>query len=81
MHINLKDGFRRSGAGTALITALTDDFSRRGVKGIRLGTMSDAAAEFFRKNGFMCLFHGQWSFLSEIAGHVVPGYMFGRKLS
>jgi ribosomal protein S18 acetylase RimI-like enzyme len=81
LHINLKDGFRRSGAGSALITALTDDFSSRGVKGVRLGTMSDAAADFFRKNGFTLLFHGSWSFLSEAAGHDVPGYLFGRKLS
>lgn len=81
LHINLKEDFRRSGAGTALVTALTDDFFRTGVKGIRLGTMSDAGAAFFRKNGFSVLFQGRLSFLSEAAGHDVPGYLLGRKLS
>ena len=81
LHINLKDAFRRSGAGTALIKALIDDFSRAGVKGVRLGTMSDAGAAFFRKNGFTLLFSGRVSFLSEAAGHDVPSYLFGRELS
>ncbi len=81
LHINLKDGFRGSGTGTALLAALVDDFSRSGIKGVRLGTMSDAAAAFFRKSGFSLLFHGQLSFLNEAAGHEVPGYLFGRKLS
>ncbi len=81
LHINLKDGYRRSGAGTALISTLLDDLSSAGVKGVRLGTMSDAAAAFFRKNGFTLLFHGSWSFLSEAAGYPVPGYLFGRKLT
>ena len=80
LHINLKDGFRRTGAGTALITALVDDFAHEGVQAVRLGTMSDAAAAFFQKNGFTVLYKGQWSFLSEAAGHPVPGYLLGRKL-
>ena len=81
LHINLKDGFRGSGAGTALMTALIGEFSRSGIKGVRLGTMSDAAADFFRKNGFVVLAEGRCSFLSEPAGHDVPAYLFGRKLS
>ena len=81
LHINIKDGMRGSGAGTALMNVLLDVLRRDGVKGIRLATMSEKGASFFRKNGFSLLFEGKRSYLNEAAGCCVPLYIFGKKIN
>ncbi len=81
LHINIKDGLRGAGAGTALLNVLLDSFRRDGVKGIRLATMSDKGASFFKKNGFTQLFEGKRSYFNEAAGFEVPLYIFGMKLT
>ncbi len=80
LHINIKDGMRGAGAGTALINTLLDVFRRDGVRGLRLATMSDKGATFFRKNGFTLLFEGKRSYFNEAAGGKVPLYIFGLKM-
>ena len=81
LHINIRDGMRGSGAGTALMNVLLDVFRRDGVKGVRIATMSEKGASFFRKHGFSLLFEGKRSYFNEAAGCRVPLYIFGRKIN
>ena len=81
LHINIKDGMRGSGVGTALMNTLINVFRQNGVKGVRLATMSEKGASFFRKNGFTLLFEGKRSYFNEVAGGKVPLYIFGRKMN
>ncbi len=80
LHINLKADRRGHGAGGALIRTLVEAFTQAGVKGVHLGTMSSAGADFFQKNGFVLLFQGQRSYMENFAGKAVPLYLLGRKL-
>jgi GNAT superfamily N-acetyltransferase len=80
LHINLKASARGTGVGSELISVLIEDLQRRGVKGIRLATMSIEAANFFQKNGFTILFEGHRSYLKEALGRDIPLFILGRKL-
>ena len=80
LHINLKSSIRGQGVGTELMTALVDSFDRQGVRGVRMGTMSRKAADFFIKNGFQLLYEGHRSYLKDALGQHIPLFILGRRL-
>ncbi|MFH0753741.1 MAG: GNAT family N-acetyltransferase [Candidatus Omnitrophota bacterium] len=80
LHINLKDSVRGLGVGSALMSELLNSFSEKGIKGVRLGTMSQQAADFFIKNGFELLHQGQRSYLKDALGKNIPLFVLGRRL-
>lgn len=54
MHIDIEDGWRGSGTGTALLNALRDRLKSSGIHSIMLGVAAGNknAIKFYRKNGF-----------------------------
>ena len=80
LHINIKKDSRGQGTGDALMKTLLDDFTKSGVQGVRLATMSSGASGFFCKSGFSILFKGRRSYLDSLAGQEVPLYILGREL-
>ncbi len=81
LHINLRASCRGNGVGSSLIERLMEYYTKCGIKGVRLATMSIQAAGFFRKNGFELLFQGRRSYLKEALGKDIPVFIFGRRLS
>lgn len=54
MHIDINDGFRRNGNGSALMNMLLDHLRESGVGSIQLivGSGNKPAVSFYKKNGF-----------------------------
>jgi GNAT superfamily N-acetyltransferase len=80
MHINIQEGFRRAGAGSALMAAYLAYLKEHHISGVRLATYSPAAGEFFRKNGFTLLFKKQRTYFKYILGSELNVYIYGQKL-
>lgn len=80
LHINLREGYRNQGIGGQLITAYLDYLKENKVRGVHLATMSDAAAEFFSKQGFKLLFSAKRSYFRYILHKDITVYVYGRRL-
>jgi GNAT superfamily N-acetyltransferase len=80
MHINIQEGFRSAGAGSALMAAYLAYLREQHVLGVRLATYSPAAGKFFRKNGFTLLFKKQRTYFKYILGSELNVYIYGQKL-
>lgn len=80
LHINLQRPYRHSGAGSRLISAYLGYLAEKGVSGVHLATMSEAAAGFFQKQGFGLLYKGRRSYLRHILRRDIPLYIYGKKI-
>jgi len=80
LHINIKDGFRGKDIGSMLMDAYLDYLKEEGIPGVHLATMSDRAANFFSKQGFVLLYKGTRSYFRHILHRDVPLYIYGKKL-
>jgi GNAT superfamily N-acetyltransferase len=81
LHINIADGFRGRGIGSGLIGRYLDFLRGNGIRGVHLGTLSDAAKGFFIKSGFTVLFKGKRSYFRYRLSEDVPYYVLGKILS
>lgn len=80
LHINIGKGFRGQNIGSRLMSAYLDYLVKEKVPGVSLATMSDKAAEFFKKQGFNLLHAGRRSYLRYLLHKDLPVYIFGKKL-
>lgn len=56
LHINIREGFRRCGAGSQLMAEFLAYLKGLGVSGVRMATYSKDAGAFFEKCGFVLIF-------------------------
>ena len=68
------------GIGEALMNAYMNLLSVKGVKGIRMATMSEKAGNFFAKNGFHLLFKSRRPYFRHLIGKDVPLLVYGKRL-
>jgi GNAT superfamily N-acetyltransferase len=66
LHINLRDGYRGSGAGAQLISQVVELCRQHGSKGIQLGSISRRAIPFFSRNGFVELSRRRFTLYDDI---------------
>lgn len=80
LHINIQKDYRRQGAGRVFIAAYLDYLVKEGVKGVHLATLSDEAARFYEKLGFILLYKAKRSYLQDILRKDIFCYIYGKKL-
>ena len=80
LHINISEGFRKSGIGSRLISAFIDYVAMFETKGVHLSTMSETAGNFFRANGFNLMRSAARSYFSHILNKDITVYTYGKKL-
>lgn len=80
LHINLLDGFRRCGAGKALMRAYLEYLKDAGVRGVRMATMSEASGAFFATQGFERLYASTRPYFRDALGRDVPLFVYGKKI-
>jgi GNAT superfamily N-acetyltransferase len=80
LHINLKKDFRGKGAGARLISAFQEYLVSKGVKGLHLATMSSAAGEFFRRQGFSFLSEHSRSYFRHLLTQDIKVCIYVKKL-
>ena len=80
LHINVDKDFRHLKIGSRLMSAFLSYLEKEKISGVYLATMSDRAAEFFRKEGFSLLFTAKRSYFRYIVHKDIPVYIFGKKL-
>lgn len=80
LHINIESGYCGLNIGSQLIAAFLDYLKQEKIEGVHLATMSDKAAEFFRRLGFNLLHKGKRSYFRHILHRDVPLYIYGRKI-
>lgn len=80
LHINIANGFRRSGSGSQLMAAFMVYLKEHGIEGVRLATYSPDAGAFFRKNGFILLFLRARTYFRYILKSDVNVYIYAKKL-
>lgn len=81
MHINIKERFRSQGIGAKLITVYLDYLKKEKVKGLHLATLSEKAARFYEKLGFVLLHRAKRSYFDHIVSGPVYCNVYGKKLS
>ncbi len=79
-HLNVMDGFRDKGIGTALVERNLSFLRDKGVRGVHVGTMSERAKDLFLRLGFQELHRSRRRYLKYILGHDTPYYILGKKL-
>ena len=81
LHINILEGFRKSGIGSRLVSAFIDYVAMFKTKGVHLSTMSETAGDFFRANGFNLMRSAARSYFSHILNKDITVYTYGKKLA
>jgi GNAT superfamily N-acetyltransferase len=80
LHINILNGYRAMGTGAALMNAYLAYVSAKGIKGIRMATMSEKAGVFFASHGFQLLFQGKRPYFRHLIGKDVPLLVYGKRI-
>ena len=80
LHINICEGFRRSGTGRALVERYLKFLKEENVSELHFGVMSDDAKKFFIKTGFKVLFEGRRSCFNPHPEKEIPYYVIGKKI-
>lgn len=80
LHINLEKNFRNLGIGSKLMSFYLEYLAGERIPGVYIPTMSDKAADFFRKHGFNLLHKGRRSYFRHILHRDVPLYIYGKRL-
>lgn len=78
LHINIAAGYRGRKIGSILVKNFLDFISKKEIKGIHFGVLSEDAKRFFLKLDFEILFNGQYTFLSYLNGKKLPHYIMGK---
>ena len=80
LHINIDAQYRALHIGTWLIEHYVELLREQNIKGVHCGTMSDAAKEFFLRQGFSVLSTGRRTYLRYCLGKIVLFYLLGRRI-
>lgn len=80
LHINLLSQARGTGVGGRLMEAYLDYLRSNNVPGVRMATMSEAAGQFFERQGFSLLYRSSRPYFHHILGKDVPLLIYGRRL-
>jgi len=80
LHINVGKGFRGQDVGGALMDSYLAYLKQEKVMGVHLATLSDAAASFFKRQGFQLLHRSVRSYFRHVLHRDVPLYIYGKKL-
>jgi ribosomal protein S18 acetylase RimI-like enzyme len=81
LHINIKEGFRSQGIGAKLIVTYLDYLNKEKIKGVHFATLSERAANFYDKLGFVLLDKSRRSYFNNILHKDIICYVYGKKLS
>lgn len=79
-HLNVLDGFRGKGIGTALVERNLAFLRGKGARGVHISVMSEQAKGLFIKLGFEVLYSSRRAYLKYVLGHDTPYYILGKKL-
>ena len=79
-HLNVMEGSRGKGIGTALVERNLAFLRSKGVPGVHIGTMSEQAKDLFIKLGFKVLYSSRHGYLKYVLGYDTPYYILGKKL-
>ncbi len=79
-HLNIMEGFRGKGIGTALVERNLSFLRSKGIRGVHIGTMSEQAKDLFMKLGFQVLYRSRRGYLKYVLGYDTPYYILGKKL-
>ena len=80
LHINIDFRYRGMGIGEKLIEHYCEHLRKVNVKGIHLSTVSERAAGFFQKNGFIILHRREISYFAHISSENLFRFTLGKKL-
>ena len=80
LHINILEGFRKSGIGSGLISAFLEYIAVSKIKGVHLSTMSNKAGDFFKVNGFNLIYSTFRSYFRHVTHENITIYIYGKKL-
>ncbi len=80
LHINIQKDYRNRGIGTKLITVYLDYLVKEKIKGVHFATLSEKAARFYDKLGFVLLYKRKRSYLRHILRKDIFCYIYGKKL-
>lgn len=80
LHVNIQKEYRNQGLGSKLIAAYLDYLVKEKVKGVCLATLSDKAALFYEKLGFVLLYKRKRSYFKDILHKDIFFYIYGKKL-
>jgi GNAT superfamily N-acetyltransferase len=81
LHINISEGFRNQGLGARLVTAYLDYLKKEKVSGVHFATLSDRAARFYERLGFILLCKAKRSYFNNILHKDIFCYTYGKKLA
>lgn len=80
LHINMQEGYRNRGIGTKLIAAYLDYLVKEKIKGVHFATLSEKAARFYDKLGFVLLYKSKRSYFRNILPKDIFCSIYGKKL-
>ncbi|MFA6357888.1 MAG: GNAT family N-acetyltransferase [Candidatus Omnitrophota bacterium] len=80
LHINMHPDFRNLGIGSQLIARYLAYLKDEGVTAVHFATMSDKAAQFFNKQGFVVLSRTQRSYFRYLLHRDFFVYIYGKKI-
>jgi GNAT superfamily N-acetyltransferase len=80
LHINIAAGYRAGGIGAKLIETFLDYLAKAKVPGVQLATISDQAARFFEKQGFILLAKKKHSYFRSILQRDLDYQVFGKRI-
>ncbi len=80
LHVNIQKDYRNQGAGRLLIGAYLDYLVKEKIKGVHFATLSEKAARFYEKLGFILLYKRKRSYLQDILRNDIFCSVYGKKL-
>lgn len=80
LHINVDSGFRGSGIGSGLLNKFMNYLVSRGVKAVRLATISKKANRFFEKSHFGLLYRKRMTYFDYLLQEKLYLSIYGKML-
>lgn len=81
LHINIRENYRNQGLGSRLIKLYLEYLKKENVLGVHFSTLSDKAARFYEKSGFVLLHKTKRSYFRNILHKDVTCYTYGKKIT
>lgn len=80
LHINIKENYRNHGLGSRMIASYLEYLKKEVVSGVHFSTLSDKAANFYEKTGFMLLHKSKRSYFRNILHRDIICCTYGKKI-
>ncbi|MFH1440960.1 MAG: GNAT family N-acetyltransferase [Candidatus Omnitrophota bacterium] len=81
LHVNIKENYRNQGFGSRMIDLYLQYLKKENVSGVHFSTLSDKAAHFYEKLGFVLLHKTKRSYFKNILHRDVTCYAYGKKIT